>query len=120
MSTPPRPHLKSLPGTPDQPSTAEPALTTDGRSAPKDAGRKAALSAVRPDPQQVTVSGILPGLQIRGLLDRVPVADWLCRCGHHERARGRAAVTELTTRVRVGVCPHRAPAPAETEGRSVA
>ncbi|MEU4891928.1 hypothetical protein AB0B12_23940 [Streptomyces sp. NPDC044780] len=120
MSTPPRPRLKSLTRTPDQPSTAKPAPTPDGRSAPKDAGRKAVPSAVRPDPHQVTVSGIMPGLQIRGLLDRVPVADWLCRCGHHERARGRAAVTELTTRVHVGECPHRAPAPAETGRRSAA
>lgn len=62
----------------------------------------------------------MPGLQIRGLLDRVPVADWLCRCGHHERARGHEAVIELTTRARLGTCPHRAPAAAETETRTAA
>ncbi|ASQ96020.1 hypothetical protein CGL27_25825 [Streptomyces sp. 11-1-2] len=66
------------------------------------------------------MSGITPGLQIRGLLKRVPIADWLCRCGHHERAVGRTAVIELTTRVRVGECPHRTPAAAETERRFAA
>ncbi|MFE1931361.1 hypothetical protein ACFW95_13500 [Streptomyces sp. NPDC059474] len=119
MSTPPRPHLKSLPHTPNQPSTAEPAQTRDGRSAPKNVARQGVPSAVRPDPHQVTVSGIMPGLHVRMAL-RPPVADWLCRCGHHERAIGRASVIELTTRVRVGECPHRAPAPAETERRSAA
>ncbi|WP_372407737.1 hypothetical protein [Streptomyces luteireticuli] len=45
----------------------------------------------------------------------VPVADWLCVCGHHERARGRAAVIELAARVRIATCPH-----ATAEGRSAA
>ncbi|MEV5771688.1 hypothetical protein AB0L49_10605 [Streptomyces antimycoticus] len=58
----------------------------------------------------------MPGLQTRGLLDEVPIADWLCHCGHHERARGRAAVIALTTRVRVGECPHTT----TTEGRAAA
>lgn len=73
----------------------------------RDVGRKAVLSSVRPDPHATAVSGIRPGLHIRGL-DRgaIPVADWLCVCGHHERARGRRAVTELNARVRVGQCPH--------------
>ena len=56
-----------------------------------------------------TVTGITPGLQVRNL-DGATVADWLCACGHHERARGRAAVTELTARARVGHCPHTATA----------
>ncbi|EST25803.1 hypothetical protein M878_28115 [Streptomyces roseochromogenus subsp. oscitans DS 12.976] len=79
---------------------------------PKVAARKGVLSAVGSDPQTVTVTGITPGLQIR--CEGVPVADWLCACGHHERARGRAAVIRLTARVRVGVCPHTATA----EGRA--
>jgi hypothetical protein len=54
----------------------------------------------------VVITGIRPGLQVR--MNGVPVADWLCACGHHERARGHAAVIELTTRVRVGHCPHTA------------
>ncbi|GGL98227.1 hypothetical protein GCM10010129_47450 [Streptomyces fumigatiscleroticus] len=71
---------------------------------PKVAARKGVLSAVGSDPQTVTVTGITPGLQIQ--CEGVPVADWLCACGHHERARGRAAVTRLTARVRVDICPH--------------
>ncbi|MGW5178692.1 hypothetical protein ACWERY_30745 [Streptomyces sp. NPDC004082] len=71
---------------------------------PKVAARKGVLSAVGPDPQTVTVTGITPGLQIQ--CEGVPVADWLCACGHHERARGRAAVIRLAARVRVGVRPH--------------
>ncbi|MGW3124553.1 hypothetical protein ACWDBW_46935 [Streptomyces sp. NPDC001107] len=71
---------------------------------PKGAARKGVLSAVGSDRQTVTVTGITPGLQIQ--CEGVPVADWLCACGQHERARGRAAVIRLTARVRVGVCPH--------------
>ncbi|MEU1627351.1 hypothetical protein ABZ746_18895 [Streptomyces sp. NPDC020096] len=81
---------------------------------PKVAARKGVLSAVGSDPQMVTVTGITPGLQIQ--CEGVPVADWLCACGHHERARGRAAVIRLTARVRVGVCLHNTTA----EGRAVA
>ncbi|MFD9037954.1 hypothetical protein [Streptomyces bottropensis] len=71
---------------------------------PKGVARKGVLSAVGSDPQTVTVTGITPGLQIH--CDGVPVADWLCACGQHERARGRAAVIRLTARVIVGFCPH--------------
>ncbi|MEV6311475.1 hypothetical protein AB0M10_23070 [Streptomyces sp. NPDC051840] len=57
------------------------------------------------------MTGIQPGLVVRGLGRReIPVADWLCACGHHERARGRRAVTELTTRATVQHCPHTTPA----------
>jgi hypothetical protein len=75
---------------------------------PKDAARKGALSAVGSDPHTVTVTVITPGLQIQ--CEGIPVADWLCACGHHERARGRAAVIRLTARARVRVCPHTASA----------
>lgn len=71
---------------------------------PKGAARKGVLSAVGSDRQTVTVTGIQPGLQIQ--CEGVPVADWLCACGHHERARGGAAVIALSARVIVGVCPH--------------
>lgn len=77
------------------------------------AARMGVLSAVGSDPQTVTVTGITPGLQIQ--CEGVPVADWLCVCGHHERARGRAAVIRLTARVSVGVCPHTT----TDEGRAV-
>ena len=57
--------------------------------------------------QPTVITGIRPGLDIRGL-DRgeTPVADWLCTCGHHERARDTDAVTDLCARARVGTCPH--------------
>ncbi|MEU0084781.1 hypothetical protein [Streptomyces sp. NPDC006274] len=90
---PPCPALKSLPATTERASAAE---------------------------QPVVITGIMPGLHIRMVMSP-PVADWLCRCGHHERAVGRAAVIELTTRVRVWHCPHAADgqnAPA-TEGAEV-
>ncbi len=77
----------------------------------KDVARKGVLSAVGSDSQTVTVTGITPGLQIR--CQGVPVADWLCACGEHERARGRAAVIALQARVIVGICPH-----TTTEGRA--
>ncbi|MEU9518112.1 hypothetical protein [Streptomyces sp. NPDC048224] len=66
--------------------------------------RKGVLSAVGLDAQAVTVAGITPGLQIQ--CEGIAVADWLCACGHHERARGRAAVIRLTERACVGVCPY--------------
>ncbi|WP_329597344.1 hypothetical protein OIE43_13415 [Streptomyces pseudovenezuelae] len=80
---------------------------------PKVAARKGVLSAVGPDPQTVTVTGITPGLQVQ--CEGIAVADWLCACGEHERARGRAAVIRLTARVIVGICPHTTTA----EGRAV-
>ncbi|MFF7641500.1 hypothetical protein [Streptomyces canus] len=80
---------------------------------PKGAARKGVLSAVGSNPQTVAVTGITPGLQIQ--LEGIPVADWLCACGEHERARGRAAVIRLTARVIVGICPHTTTA----EGRAV-
>ncbi|MGX1475815.1 UNVERIFIED_CONTAM: hypothetical protein RKD50_004623 [Streptomyces canus] len=70
----------------------------------KGVARKGVLSAVRSDPHTVTVTGITPGFHIQ--LEGIPVADWLCACGHHVRARGRAAVARLTARVSVGNCPH--------------
>jgi hypothetical protein len=81
---------------------------------PKGVARKGALSAVRSAPQPVTITSIQPGLQV--CFTTPPVADWLCSCGYHERARGRAAVMKLTARVRVGTCPHTTTA----EGRAAA
>ncbi|WP_457493071.1 hypothetical protein [Streptomyces sp. P5_D11] len=111
MSRQQRPDLKSLPATPTGPGIAEPAPAASGSSALKVVGRQAVPIAVLPDPRTPTVTGFRPGLHLRGLeRGGFPVADWLCACGRHERARGRKAVTELTTRVRVGQCPHLAPA----------
>ncbi|MCQ4080769.1 hypothetical protein NGB36_09170 [Streptomyces sp. RB6PN25] len=81
------------------------------------AARQGVLSALHPDPQQVVIiTGIRPGLHVR--MTGRPVADWLCACGHHERARGRTAVVELTDRVRVGHCPHRATSTNQPQGRA--
>ncbi|WP_307125942.1 hypothetical protein [Streptomyces sp. B1I3] len=53
------------------------------------------------------MTGIQPGLSLRGLgRNEFPVADWLCTCGQHERARGRRAVIELNARATLGHCPH--------------
>ncbi|MFB6619689.1 hypothetical protein ACFC5H_09125 [Streptomyces rochei] len=61
--------------------------------------------------QPTLVSGIPAGLTVRGLdRDDTPVADWLCGCGHHQRATGRRDVLALTARVTVGHCPHGAAA----------
>ncbi|MFD9905610.1 hypothetical protein [Streptomyces sp. NPDC059063] len=65
--------------------------------------------------QPARITGIPPGLAARGLdRDQIPVADWLCSCGRHERATGGVAVGMLLARVRVGTCPHAA------EGRAAA
>ncbi|MEU9359560.1 hypothetical protein AB0D35_15835 [Streptomyces sp. NPDC048301] len=106
MTTRTNPLLKSLP-------TPPPARRTSGARSGEGAAKVVAEGvrvAVRPDPHTATVTGIQPGLVVRGLgRKEIPVADWLCACGHHERARGRRAVTELTTRVRVQHCPHTTP-----------
>ncbi|KRV47477.1 hypothetical protein AQ490_06090 [Wenjunlia vitaminophila] len=57
-------------------------------------------------PDRLTaLSGISPGITIRAE-PRPPRADWLCRCGRHERAIGRDAVIELASRATVTHCPH--------------
>jgi hypothetical protein len=56
--------------------------------------------------QPALVEGIRPGLDVRGIDRGTPVADWVCACGHHERATGAAAVIRLTHQVRIGHCPH--------------
>jgi hypothetical protein len=81
---------------------------------PKGAARKGVRTALSSDPYPVVIAGVEPGLRIRTA--GVPVADWLCACGHHERARGAGAVIELQARVRVGVCVH----VTTTEGRAAA
>ncbi|MGW8994376.1 hypothetical protein ACWGRF_31220 [Streptomyces zhihengii] len=72
-----------------------------------DRNRPPALKSLPNHQQLVVVSGIRPGLHVRTDARR-PVADWLCRCGHHERAVGKWAVVELTGRVDVQHCPHAA------------
>jgi len=117
MSTPPRLPLEGQPATPTNPHAADPGTPPAVMGVPKVVAREGVLSAaLRSDPNTVIVTGIWPGLQVQ--FTSPPVADWLCSCGHHERARGKAAVIELTTRVRVGHCPHRT-TPTQ-EGRAAA
>ncbi|MET7368348.1 hypothetical protein ABZS61_21310 [Streptomyces sp. NPDC005566] len=107
MTTQTNSPLKSLPN-PPRPRRSGPG--NSGGEAPKVVAEGVRV-AVLPDPRAVTVTSIQPGLVVRGLgREEIPVADWLCACGHHERARGRSAVIELTTRVRVQQCPHTTPA----------
>ncbi|MEU2526268.1 hypothetical protein ABZ737_13975 [Streptomyces sp. NPDC013087] len=104
MNTPPHSALKSLPRTTTGPGSAEPASRASGSGAAKVVAEGVRVAVL---PDQRTVTGIRPGLSMRGLERRgFPVADWLCACGHHERARGRRAVIELNGRATVGDCPH--------------
>ncbi|MEW1683023.1 hypothetical protein [Streptomyces sp. NPDC093594] len=112
MSSRPR-ALKSLTTAPAGQLAARPAAPRTAVGEPKGAARQGVRTALGSDSHPVTITGIEPGLRIR--TTGVPVADWLCACGHHERARGAGAVTELQARVRVGVCTH-----ATTEGRAAA
>ncbi|MFG3410209.1 hypothetical protein [Streptomyces sp. NPDC048142] len=106
MTTVPNPRLKSLPAIPNTPQAANAAAVPVTGGEPKGVAGGVRV-AVLPDPHTVTVTGIRPGLTVRGLgRNQIPVADWLCACGHHERARGRERVTEVTTRARVDHCPH--------------
>ncbi|MEV0170841.1 hypothetical protein AB0I00_06905 [Streptomyces sp. NPDC050803] len=107
------PASKSLTTATDGPRAAEPAVEQPAVGEPTGVAREGVLSAaLRSDPDTVIITGIWPGLQVQ--FTQPPVADWLCSCGHHERARGRPAVIELTTRV--GHCPHFTSA----EGRAAA
>ncbi|MFD3973278.1 hypothetical protein [Streptomyces cyaneofuscatus] len=98
--------FKSLPVTPNSPQAANAAAARMTGGGPKGVAEGVRV-AVLPDPRTVTVTGIRPGLTVRGLgHNQIPAADWLCACGHYERARGRDRVTDLTTRARVDHCPH--------------
>jgi hypothetical protein len=113
-----RPHMHGLSAAANEPRGAVQAPPQRGVGEPKGAARQGVRSALGPDSQQITVTGILPGLHVRA--EGIPVADWLCACGHHERARGHTAVAELTGRVSVGACPHRTTTTSTKEGRKAA
>ncbi len=87
------------PASPGPADITAPAVPPSGQ---RKAARQGVLSAFSPVPAVITVQGIRPGLHVRDT--RPPVADWLCLCGHHERARGKEEVAELTARFRVGEC----------------
>ncbi|MFT9477442.1 hypothetical protein [Streptomyces sp. Mo3] len=97
MSTPRRPHLKSIPNTTDQPRPAEPSPAPDGRSAPRNVGRKAVPSALRSDQQQGDGRYPVAWLHITAPPDRraVPTPHSWCACGHDRSAIGRPRVLAL-------------------------
>ncbi|MFJ7200872.1 MULTISPECIES: hypothetical protein [unclassified Streptomyces] len=78
MSTPRRPRLKSLP---TAPRTAEPAPAAPGSGAPKDVGRQAVPSSVRPDPQTGDGRYPIAWLTISAPRGAVPTATSTCECG---------------------------------------
>ncbi len=96
-TTEPRPALKSLTPTPDQPRPAEPAGTTSGRGAPKVAARQGVPSAGRPDPQHSNGPRVIGWLHIQLPTSwrKVPRAVSHCDCGRHVTARGHDAVVAL-------------------------
>ncbi|WP_079151946.1 hypothetical protein [Streptomyces sp. RTd22] len=99
MSTPPPPHLKSLPSTPDHPNAAEPAPDASGRSAPRVVGRKAVPSALRSDEQKGDGRYPLAWLHVVAPADwrTTPTATSKCACGRDRSAVGRRNVLALVT-----------------------
>jgi hypothetical protein len=96
-TTEPRPALKSLTHTPDQPSPAQPAGASTGRSAPKVAARQGAPSALGPDPHAAGKPRVIGWLHVICPDDwRAPVrATSHCDCGRHATADTRADVIAL-------------------------
>jgi hypothetical protein len=97
------PRLKRPTTTPDQPSTAEPADSTTGRSAPEVVARQGVQSARRPDPHpaagpddtQVVVAR-LHVIAPRYRTDQPKARSW-CACGRDETAVGIRPVQALVT-----------------------
>ncbi|MGK3106255.1 hypothetical protein [Streptomyces sp. WAC05858] len=120
MTRAPHPPIKSLPSTPDQPRTAEPASAPDGRSAPKDVGRKAVPSALRSDRQQGDGRYPVAWLRITAPPDwrAVPTATSKCACGRDRIAVGRRRVLALIAdhEAHKNACPLRS----SREGRTAA
>ncbi|MFE2181120.1 hypothetical protein [Streptomyces sp. NPDC059455] len=120
MTRAPHPPLKSLPNTTDQPRAAKPAPSRDGRSAPKDVGRKAVPSALRPDQQQGDGRYPVAWLRITAPPDwrAVPTATSKCACGRDRSAVGRRRVLALIAdhEAHKDACPLRTP----QEGRAAA
>ncbi|WP_405960859.1 hypothetical protein OG235_28745 [Streptomyces sp. NBC_00024] len=92
-----RPAGKSTTPTPDQARPAEPAASSTGRSAPKDAARKGAPAALRPDPQ--TGDGRYPVAWLHIVAPRgaTPTATSKCLCGWDRSAVGHRRVLALIT-----------------------
>ncbi|MFJ2199407.1 hypothetical protein [Streptomyces violaceusniger] len=86
---------KSLTSPLADPSPAQPAPAPDGRSAPKDVGRKAVPSALRPDQHQGDSQYLIAWLHITAPRGAVPTAHSWCACGHDRSAIGKPRVLAL-------------------------
>ncbi|MFJ1831356.1 hypothetical protein [Streptomyces sp. NPDC088178] len=94
MSTPRRPHLKSLPPPPTDPSTADPAPAASGSGAPKDVA-EGVPSSVRSDPQTGDGRYPIAWLTISAPRGAVPSATSICECGRNLFAAGHRKVLAL-------------------------
>lgn len=97
MNTPPRPPLKSLPDTPDRPSSAEPASAKAGSGAPKVVA-VGVLSALRPDLRQRNQRDqerVFFGLHIVAEPEWRIAVTAACPCGYRRHGKGRAAGVPL-------------------------
>ncbi|WP_406530853.1 hypothetical protein [Streptomyces sp. I8-5] len=94
MSTPRRPHLKSLPTPPTSPRTAEPAPAASGSGAPKDVA-EGVPSSVRPDPQTGDGRYPIAWLTITAPRGAVPTATSICECGRNLFAAGHRKALAL-------------------------
>ncbi|MFC5027778.1 hypothetical protein ACQFX6_16910 [Streptomyces sp. DSM 41987] len=96
----PRPDLKSITTTPNQPSHAEPAPAPSGGGAPKVVA-EGVRTAVVPDPHTPTNQDsrrrVVAVLHIVAppYWDAVPSGRSWCACGYQRQAAGRAATEQL-------------------------
>ncbi|MEE1929832.1 hypothetical protein V1J52_16855 [Streptomyces sp. TRM 70351] len=90
----PRPRLKSITTTPDQPHPAPPAPLAPAVGAGTVVGRKAVRSL--PDPHAGDGRYPVAWLHITAPYGTSPTAISWCLCGRHERAAGPARVLALS------------------------
>ncbi|MFD5013077.1 hypothetical protein [Streptomyces chartreusis] len=117
MSTPPLPHLKSIPNAPDSPRAAEPSVGQTAVGEPKGAARQGVRTALRskgfrtsdvrpgadPTPEQPGIRIYAPpvyrhhydGARWSKRQGDTPNAAYACRCGQTGRARGQDSVAAL-------------------------
>ncbi|MBI0298733.1 hypothetical protein JBE04_30815 [Streptomyces sp. PRKS01-29] len=111
MTSPASP--KSPTSTPTGPHPAEPAPASDGRSAPRNVGRKAVPSALLSDQQQGDGRYPVAWLHITAPPDwrAVPTATSKCACGRDRNAVGRRRVLALIAdhEAHKTACPLRTP-----------
>ncbi|MEU6398612.1 hypothetical protein ABZ867_16780 [Streptomyces cinnamoneus] len=115
MSTREHPPANSLTSTSAKPSSAEPALATDGSGAPKGVA-EGVPSSVRPDPRPADGRYIVATLRICAPYGAVPSARSVCACGRDETAYGPRQILALVQRH----TDHRTACPLRADDRSAA